>query len=361
MKDQKRPESLPLVSHGAAALPSVSVESYNLELRDKEGFIGDHASKGAFKAIVGDLRSKWKQAGSDPLLDDDDDEPTRKRLTALLEGEEPEGASFVEAALEEYARQLDGVIQKYLTTEGWQGTEVIVVGGGFSAGALGAAVIERLQALLKNAGLAIEVRGIRHAPDDAGLIGAAHLMPAWMLAGHDGIIALDIGGTNARAGIVRLRLKKSPDLAQADVWQSDIWRHADDSPSRTTTVAKIAEMVNDLIAMATKEGLTLAPVIGIGCPGIIEPDGSIKRGGQNLPGGNWESESFNFPERLLKAIPELQGQTAYAVMHNDAVVQGLSQTPFLQGTKKWAAITIGTGLGNASYSNQHTPDTSSKK
>ena len=29
-------------------------------------------------------------------------------------------------------------------------------------------------------------------------------MPAWMLAGHDGILAVDIGGTNIRAGVVEL-------------------------------------------------------------------------------------------------------------------------------------------------------------
>jgi hypothetical protein len=32
------------------------------------------------------------------------------------------------------------------------------------------------------------------------LIGAAHLMPSWMLKGHDGILAADLSGTNFRAG-----------------------------------------------------------------------------------------------------------------------------------------------------------------
>jgi hypothetical protein len=38
-------------------------------------------------------------------------------------------------------------------------------------------------------------------------------------------------------------------------------------------------------------------IIGIGCPGMIQPDGSIDRGAQNLP-SNWESSRFNLPLRI---------------------------------------------------------------
>jgi len=63
-------------------------------------------------------------------------------------------------------------------------------------------------------------------------------------------------------------------------------------------------MLKGLITRADKEGLRLAPFIGIGCPGIIEPDGTIDRGAQNLP-GNWESSRFNLPLSLHKAIPKV--------------------------------------------------------
>lgn len=36
------------------------------------------------------------------------------------------------------------------------------------------------------------------------------------------------------------------------------------------------------------------------------------------------------------------------LMRNDVVVQGLSELPFMQDVKRWAVVTIGTGLGNAS-------------
>ena len=39
-------------------------------------------------------------------------------------------------------------------------------------------------------------------------------------------------------------------------------------------------------------------------------------------------------------------------MHNDGVVQGLSEVPFMQDVKRWGVLTIGTGLGNARFTNR---------
>jgi hypothetical protein len=51
-KDMAPQTSLPTVAeHGALRLRSVDVDSYNVELRDDEGFIGDRANKGAFRNI----------------------------------------------------------------------------------------------------------------------------------------------------------------------------------------------------------------------------------------------------------------------------------------------------------------------
>ena len=88
-------------------------------------------------------------------------------------------------------------------------------------------------------------------------------------------------------------------------------------------------MLEDLIGKAKKEGLKLAPFIGIGCPGIITKDGAIDRGAQNLP-GNWESSNFHLPGAIHEAIPKIGDDETAIVMHNDAVVQGLSEVPFMQ-------------------------------
>jgi hypothetical protein len=110
-------------------------------------------------------------------------------------------------------------------------------------------------------------------------------------------------------------------------------------------------MLKELIATAGKEGLQLAPFIGVACPGVIDEDGSIQKGAQNLP-GNWESSKFNLPWSLIEAIPQIGGHDTAVLMHNDAVAQGLSEVPFLQHVEHWGVLTIGTGLGNARYTNR---------
>jgi len=118
-----------------------------------------------------------------------------------------------------------------------------------------------------------------------------------------------------------------------------------------TAVSRLAAMIKKLIEWAEKNKLRLAPVIGIGCPGVIEEDGSIARGAQNLP-GNWESSRFNLVTALQDRIPAIGKHETFIVMHNDAVVQGLSELPRMQDRLHWAVLTIGTGLGNARYTNR---------
>lgn len=108
-------------------------------------------------------------------------------------------------------------------------------------------------------------------------------------------------------------------------------------------------MLKPLIERADKAGLALAPFVGIGCPGLIRDDGSIERGGQNLP-GNWEAKKFNLPERIRELIPSIGGHETCAVKHNDAVVQGLSEVPYMMKVPHWGILTIGTGRGNAHFS-----------
>jgi predicted NBD/HSP70 family sugar kinase len=177
-------------------------------------------------------------------------------------------------------------------------TERIVVGGGFRDSRLGELAIARTEIILRAEEFKIDMLPIRQHPDDAGLIGALHLAPSWIFEAYDSILAVDIGGTNIRCGVVETRCKKSPDLAKACIWKSELWRHADDEPSREGAVKRLVKMLKDLIVKADKEGFKLAPFIGIACPGVIEKDGSIQKGAQNLP-GNWESSKFNLPASLV--------------------------------------------------------------
>jgi predicted NBD/HSP70 family sugar kinase len=135
------------------------------------------------------------------------------------------------------------------------------------------------------------------------------------------------------------------------VWKSHLWRHADDEPTREGAVKRLTKMLKELIAAAEEEGFKLAPFIGIACPGVINEDGGIEKGAQNLP-GNWESSKFNLPALLAEGIPTIGEHDTAVLMHNDGVVQGLAEVPFMQDVERWGVLTIGTGLGNARFTNR---------
>ncbi|HTI87873.1 MAG TPA: ROK family protein [Alphaproteobacteria bacterium] len=339
-----------LIPHGAVTLPAVTVDTYNAELKSGDGFLGDRANKQAFATILEEWRKRLRRLEGDSLRELKDVD--RKHLEkVLLESDNLEAAGLVHTAIEDFANDLAAVIKKFLTLKDWKGTERIVIGGGFRSGRIGELVIGRTAVLLKGDGKNVDLTPIRSDPDQAGLLGAAQLAPPWIFSGHDSILAIDVGGTNIRAGIVELRLKKEVDLSESRVVESERWRHADDEPGRKEAVARLIKMLRKLIDHAKSEKMKLAPFIGLGCPGIVNEDGSIERGGQNLP-GNWESNRFNLPEEIQEEIPEIGEHPTVVVMHNDAVVQGLSEVPSMKDVKHWGVLTIGTGLGNARFTNR---------
>lgn len=340
-----------IARHGAARLPSVDVDSFNIELKDDEGFLGDRASRGAFRKILERWRKPLRKSGEDPFGDEPSEQISKKTLDAMLVGDDTEASAVVHSAIEEFALELAYVTRRFLKTKAWAKTERIVVGGGFRDSRLGELAIARTAIILKDEKFKIDLEPIRYHPDEAGLVGCLHLAPSWIFEAHDSILAVDIGGTNIRCGVVETRWKKAPDLSKATVWKSELWRHADEAPTREATVKHLVKMLKGLITESEAEGLKLAPFIGIACPGVINEDGSIEKGAQNLP-GNWESSKFNLPASLVEAIPEIGDHDTAIVMHNDGVVQGLSEVPFMQDVERWGVLTIGTGLGNARFTNR---------
>jgi hypothetical protein len=103
--------------------------------------------------------------------------------------------------------------------------------------------------------------------------------------------------------VVALNLKKAPDLSKAAVWKRELWRHADDKPKRDEAITEIS--------------------------GI--------------------------------AIPIIGDHETVVLMHNDAVVQGLSEVPFNSDLEHWGVLTIGTGLGNARFTNRAAPAKADQK
>jgi predicted NBD/HSP70 family sugar kinase len=347
----EKPSAEPSVlGHGGRTLPAVTVDTYNEELRDQEGFVGDRASGRAFRAILDDWRERLRADGEDPFGDLPTWAISKSKLDTYLAGADPVKAGLVHTAVEEFAQELATVVRRFLRLEEWSGTERIVMGGGLSASHIGELAMGRAAVLLTGEGISIDLKTISNHPDKAGLIGAVQLAPSWVLEGHDAILAADIGGTNLRVGVIELKIKKG-DVSKAGVWKHLHWRHRDEEPTRDAAIDRMADMAKELVEAASEENLKLAPFFGIGCPGLIDEHGIIRQGGQNLP-GNWEGESFNLARELAHRLPRIHGHEPLFVIHNDAVVQGLSEVPDMQDVDRWGVFTIGTGLGNARFTNR---------
>lgn len=343
--------------HGGCTLPGLVIESYNLPLEDPDGdgFLGDRASQTAFRALLQARRDDHQTGRDDPFGDAPSREIPKKLLDLVLVGGDADAAHLVHGAIEDYARRLADVIPVFLAQPQWKGVQRIVLGGGFQDSQAGGLAIRRTKRLLDQDGIDVELHTLSHDADDGGLLGWVHLAPDDARDNHDAFLAVDIGGTKIRCGIVEHRLKKASDGAKAEVLERTNWRHAEDDPDRDEAVTQMAGMLNGLIAQARTTGLRLAPFVGIACPGQIRDDGSIAHGAQNLP-GDWEANGFKLPRELAQRLDSIDGQAASIVMHNDAVVQGLSEVPAMRDTRAWAVLTIGTGLGNASYRNLRAND-----
>ena len=339
------------VRHAATRLPGVRVDSCNLPLRepDGDGFIGDRASQTAFRALLDERRRQHFTGDRDPFGRTPTNAISKRDLDLVLIGGDADAAHLVHAAIEDHAERLADVVRCFLSQDDWAGVRRIVIGGGFPGSRAGALSVRRAARLLKLGRAGVDLSLLRHDGDDAGLLGWVPLAPAQALRA-DAFLAVDIGGTNIRCGIVAPRLDQRDDGSRATVLERSQWRHADDTPDRDAALTRMAAMLNGLIAHARSLGLRLAPFVGIACPGEILRDGRIAHGAQNLP-GDWEAEDFRVADALGARLDRIGRHVPRVCLHNDAVVQGLSERPRMQAVQRWGVLTIGTGLGNASYTN----------
>lgn len=333
--------------HGGARLHRILVDSYGLTVRDQSGaFIGDRASETGFFRILDRLRRR-DRTGPDPFGPARGADTDKAALERVLLGGDPDAAHLLHLAVEEYAQGFADVVRFFLAQPQWTGVERIVVGGGFPAKGVGALAVRRTERLLKQQRVPVALQVLHQDPDEGGMIGWVHALPATATRGADAFLGVDIGGTHVRCAIVEHRLRRAADGAQAVVVEHMQWRHGDDEPSREQLVLRIAAMLNALAAAARTLGLSLAPVIGVACPGRVEPDGGLEAGTQNLP-GDW-SPPFLLPAALERQLDRIGGRAPRVLMHNDAVIQGLGDAFLMKDARRWGVLTIGTGLGNASF------------
>jgi predicted NBD/HSP70 family sugar kinase len=333
----------------------VRIGGYSLELRDRDGLVGDRASQTAFREMLDAWRQRHGTAGDDALGHAETDALGKDAIDRAARQDGTAAARAIDSASEEFAHELAHVVRAFRRQPAWRGVERIVVGGGFQESEVGEEAVARAGEILHTLGIDAALRLLHHHADDGGLVGWLHLAPPALLRAYDAILAVDIGGTNVRCGIVEHRRDRAADLSQARVPAREKWHHARDTPTRAEFVAGLAGLVEKMAQAAVREGIRLAPFVGIACPGQVLPDGSIARGAQNLP-GRWDDGRFHLPRSLARRLPRIDGRPPEVRMHNDAVVQGLSELPRMQDVRRWAVLTIGTGLGNACYGNRGNAD-----
>ena len=149
----KDPEQSTLPTHGAAVLPSVEVDSYNLEVEDEDGFVGDKASKGAFwrdaRQVAPAVARAWRGSASATSR------PTRsakKKLDALLaQGHSGGGRRGAERrrGVRAAARQGHPPVPEDQRPGGTP--TCIVIGGGFRASRVGELAIGAQRELILKA------------------------------------------------------------------------------------------------------------------------------------------------------------------------------------------------------------------
>ncbi len=324
----------------------VRISGYGAKIPDPDEpghFLGDRVSGRAFVQLY---KKRCRECGIDlpkNLSESDIDH-------ILEEGENAEERATREVAVE-FGERLAEVIGILLRWSYWRRTERIIIGGGMAARHVGDIAIHAAQARLMKSHRELRLMKISHHPNEAGLVGSVHLVPPSQLVGKDGFLAVDIGGSKVRAGIVEFGQRKSGPLADARVWLVDVWKYRKAGASQQKLVKGIARMLVKLIDEAHANGFRLSPHVRIGVPGEIDRNGHIRGGTQNLP-GDWTDRSFNLSRELAARLPRIDGAAPAVSIHNDAVVQGLAELPFMRDVKRWGILTIGSGLGNAHFVNR---------
>ena len=138
--------------HGALCLPAVELDSYNLELKDDEGFLGDRASKGAF-GYPGELAQGHAQERPRPVRRRTERRHQQEKAGLIITDGDPEAAGVLQGAIEDFAQELALITRRFLKTKGWRDTERIMIGGGFRSSRVGELSIGRAGVILKADGI----------------------------------------------------------------------------------------------------------------------------------------------------------------------------------------------------------------
>ncbi|WP_203076182.1 hypothetical protein [Falsiroseomonas ponticola] len=342
MHDTQTPTH-PATTHGAALLRGLRVEACGHALPSLPA-----GAERDFDAILAAWRLRHRRGGGrDPFGDIVPEAVEAEALENALAGGTPVAGGLVQGAIEDAAHNLVKIIRACLVRPEWQGTQRVIVGGGFRVARIAELALARAGVLLRAEQLGSAVAAIRHDPAETGLLGAARLLPMRLLEGSDAVLAADLGRRSFRAGLVLPRLGVAPELAAATVWRMERWVHAPEAPDRPRALLGLGAMLRRLAERARQAGLSIAPVIAIGIPAMVEADGALGTGAEALP-GDWSAPGFRAAPAIEALLPD---RAADIVLHNAAVTYGLSEAPFHRDIARWGVLRIGSDPGHARFTN----------
>lgn len=175
------------------------MDTYNADLRDAEGFVGDRASRRAFAACSAALVEDWrkrlrKSRQEDPLGEIPAREFKKKKLDKVLArrgSRKPQLSSIAPSRI--LHRSLPPLFAGSCVSRSgarhrpsWSA----VGSGRADRESLPSAAPAFFSKLKVNA---VKLEAIRCHPDEAGLVGCVQLAPSCIFSGHDSILAVDIG------------------------------------------------------------------------------------------------------------------------------------------------------------------------
>ena len=345
------PTAPTLLAHGATEFATLRLDCYDVRSAGARGN-EDPAGDDLFRAALTKWRERVRAGGTDPL----GDAPTEQLSTAELDEElsrgNAEAGGVIQGAMEEFSQQLCRLLTQLLRRAAWADTRRIVVAGDLRHSRVGDIALGRAMVLLKTAGFDVELVFIRRPLRETTLLGAIRLVPAWMLKGHDSILAVDIAMQEVRGAIVALNFKKSPDLAKAAVANTRAWRPKAGPLGREGLVTSVAELVEELADRSRRKGEKLAPFVGIGCGGVVRADGGVTQTGTGFAAGLFRS-GLNLPRELCAKLPKIGDHETVVALHNGIVLQGLSQDSFMRDVQHWGIVSIAQDRGEARFTNYH--------
>src|SRR5262249_27008448 len=85
-------------AHGSTDLPAGRVDCYNVELRDRRGFLRDRATKGAVRKILEHWRKPLRKGGKDTFGEEAREELGKEALGCAAESADPQAAGVLQGA-----------------------------------------------------------------------------------------------------------------------------------------------------------------------------------------------------------------------------------------------------------------------